>query len=72
MIYGTSDVQKSDYDKLETIVITLNTEGLESENDLIRYLSLLLNREMPLQERQEKLEKTGTASGDARSITTAP
>ena len=36
-----------------TIVITLNTEGLESENDLTRCLSLLLNREMPLKERQE-------------------
>ncbi len=57
VVFGTSDAQKSDYDKLETVVITLNTDGLESENDLIRYLSLLLNREMPLKERQEKLEQ---------------
>jgi hypothetical protein len=30
-------VQKADFGKLETIVITLNAEGLKSENDLIRY-----------------------------------
>ena len=56
-IYGSSQVPKEAYDKLETVVITLNKEGLKSENDLIRYLSLLTSREMPIEERKEHLEK---------------
>ena len=38
-------------------MITLNTEGLKSENDLIRYLSLLVNDEMPVEDRENALEK---------------
>ena len=34
----------------------MNAEGLRSENDLIRYLSLLLNREMPVEQREKELE----------------
>ena len=34
----------------------MNAEGLHSENDLIRYLSLLLNKEMPVEQREKKLE----------------
>jgi len=45
------------YDKMETVVITMNAAGLECENDLIRYLSLLLNREMPVEQRTIKLEE---------------
>jgi len=56
-VFGAAEVRKEDYDKLETVVITMNSEGLQSENDLIRYLSLLLNREMPVEQREEKLER---------------
>ena len=42
---------------METVVITMNAAGLECENDLIRYLSLLLNREMPVEQRTIKLEE---------------
>ena len=56
-LYGEADVPKAAYNKLETIVITLNKEGLKSENELIRYLSLLTNRETPVEERQATLEK---------------
>ena len=40
----SSNTLREDYDKLETVVITLNEDGLQSENELIRYLSLLLLR----------------------------
>ena len=55
-VFGETDTQKEDYDKLETIVITMNADGFQSENDLIRYLSLLLNKEMPLEQRRKRLE----------------
>ena len=38
-------------------MITMNAAGLECENDLIRFLSLLLNREMPVEQRTIKLEE---------------
>ena len=55
-VFGETDIPKEDYDKLETVIITMNAEGLQSENDLIRYLSLLLNKEIPVEEREKKLE----------------
>ena len=55
-VFGTADIPRKDYDKLETVVITMNAEGLQSENDLIRYLSLLLNKEMPVEQREKELE----------------
>ncbi len=55
-IYGHVDVPKSEYDKQEVIVITLNAEGLKSENDLIKFLSLLLNNEMPVEQREKTLQ----------------
>ena len=55
-VFGQMNVPRSEYDKLETVVITLNAEGLRSENDLIRYLCLLLNREMPVEQRTKELE----------------
>ncbi len=54
----SSNTLREDYDKLETVVITLNEDGLQSENELIRYLSLLLNKEMPVEQREKELEKT--------------
>ena len=56
-IFGDGAIAKAAYDKLETIVITLDTEGLESENDLIRFLSLLIDKRMPVKEREEKLQE---------------
>ena len=53
----SSNTPREDYDKLETVVITLNEDGLQSENELIRYLSLLLNNEMPVEQREKELEK---------------
>lgn len=54
--FGDVDVPKEAYDKLETVVITMNADGIKSESELIRYLSLLLNREMPQEERVEALK----------------
>ena len=54
--FGDVDVPKEAYDKLETVVITMNADGIKSESELIRYLSLLLNREMPQEERLEALK----------------
>ncbi len=56
-VFGSSDTRREDYDKLETVIITLNEDGLQSENELIRYLSLLLNKEMPVEQREKELEK---------------
>ena len=56
-VFGSSNTPRKDYDKLETVVITLNEDGLQSENELIRYLSLLLNKEMPVEQREKELEK---------------
>ena len=55
-IYGGAQVPKEAYDKMEMLVITLNAEGLKSENELIKYLSLLLNHEAPVEEREKILE----------------
>ena len=54
--FGDVDVPKEAYDKLETVVITMNADGIKSESELIRYLSLLLNRGMPQEERVEALK----------------
>ena len=56
-VFGSSCTPKADYDKLETVVITLNKDGLRSENEIIRYLSLLLNNEMPVEQREMELER---------------
>ena len=56
-IYGRGKIPKEAYDKLNTIVITMNAEGLQSENDLIRYLSLLTINRMPVEERERELER---------------
>jgi hypothetical protein len=56
-VFGSSNTPREDYDKLETVVITLNEDGLQSENELIRYLSLLLNKEMPVEQREKELER---------------
>ena len=47
---------RKDYDKLQVIVITLGPGGLNSVDGLIRYLSLLLSNEKPLDERKKQLE----------------
>ena len=57
VVEGDGGIAKKDYDKLETVVITFNAEGAESENKLIRFLGLLLNREMPVEERQRLIEQ---------------
>ena len=54
--FGEVDVPKEEYDKLETLVITLNEDACKSENKLIRFLSLLLSHEMPLEERMKALQ----------------
>ena len=56
LLEGEPKIDKSAYDKLETVIVTLNDEGIKSRNTLIRYLSLLLNREMDVEERQKLIE----------------
>ncbi|MBQ9010305.1 MAG: hypothetical protein IJ088_13405 [Clostridia bacterium] len=56
-IYGQGNIPKEDYDKLNTIVITLDAKGLQSENELIRYLSLLTVNRMPYDKRAMELER---------------
>ena len=40
----------------QKVIITLNKEGIQSQDTLIRYLSLLLNREMDVEERQKLIQ----------------
>ncbi len=53
---GNLQVSEADYDKLQVIVITLGPNGIENENSLIRYLSLLLHKDYPLESRKQLLQ----------------
>ena len=53
---GNLPTEEEDYDKLQVIVITLGQEAAKSENPLIRFLSLLLTSELPLESRKQQLE----------------
>ena len=48
--------EKTDYDKLQLIVVTLGRDGTNSTDQLIKYLSLILSDEKPLDERKRQLE----------------
>ena len=50
-ILGDVTIDARDYDKLQVIVITLGPEGTRSDHPLIRFLSLLLSTELPLESR---------------------
>ena len=54
---GNNGSRKSDYDKLQVVVITLAQDGVNSDDQLIRYLSLFLSNEKSLAERKRQLEK---------------
>ena len=53
---GDNPAEPKDYDKLQVIIITLGPEGTSSENPLIRFLSLLLSTDLPLESRKEQLK----------------
>ena len=53
---GNNTCEEKDYDKLQVIVVTLGPDGVNSTDQLIRYLSLLLSNEKPLEERKQQLE----------------
>jgi len=48
--------EKTDYDKLQVIVVTLGKDGTNSTDHLIKYLSLILSDEKPLDVRKRQLE----------------
>ncbi|MBQ8162444.1 MAG: hypothetical protein IJ083_17090 [Clostridia bacterium] len=53
---GIYDIQSgSVLDKMQIIVITLGPNGTESEDPLIRFLSLRLSNDLPLETRKSKL-----------------
>ena len=54
---GNLPVRKEDYDKLHVVVITLGPNGTESPDDLVKYLSLILTNEIPLEARKRELEE---------------
>ena len=54
---GNLPTEEQDYDKLHVIVITLGTEATKSDHPLIRFLSLLLTSELPLESRKQQLEE---------------
>ena len=54
---GNLPAKEEDYDKLKVMVITVGPDGTNSENKLIRYLSLLLSNELPLENRKQQLEE---------------
>ena len=53
---GENTSEPADYDKLQVIIVTLSKDGTNSTDQLIRYLSLLLSNELPLEERKQRLE----------------
>ena len=54
---GDLPAKEEDYDKLRVFVITLGPDGTNSEDKLIRYLSLLLSYKLPVEERKKRLEE---------------
>ena len=44
------------YDKMKVIVISLNDEGMENRNDIIRLLSTLLSTTETIEKRKQILE----------------
>lgn len=54
---GNPTGHETDFDKLQVLVITLGPDGTESDNPLIRFLSLLLSKELPLENRKQRLEE---------------
>ena len=54
---GNNTCEKTDYDKLQVIVVTLGQDGISSTDRLIKYLSLLLSDEKPVEERKQQLEE---------------
>ena len=54
---GNNTCEKADYDKLQVIVVTLGHDGISSTDRLIKYLSLLLSDEKPVEERKQQLEE---------------
>ena len=55
-LLGELNVDKKHYDLLETIIITLDSDGVNNDDTLIRYLSLYFDRNMDIEERQKVLE----------------
>ncbi|MBQ6400601.1 MAG: PD-(D/E)XK nuclease family transposase [Clostridia bacterium] len=53
---GNNTCEKANYDKLQVIVVTLGQDGTNSTDQLIKYLSLILSDEKPLDERKRQLE----------------
>ena len=56
----SSNTPREDYDKLETVVITLNEDGLQSENELIRTSVSCLTRKCRWNSGKRNLRKTAT------------
>ncbi|MBR1684421.1 MAG: hypothetical protein IJ708_04740 [Clostridia bacterium] len=56
-ILGKARENKRDYDKMEIIVITLDEEGSNADNPLIRFLNLLLSSNLPLESRKKALKE---------------
>ncbi len=55
---GNAPFPESDYDKITIIMICLSKgDTIHEEKDIIRFLGVLLNMNMPLEERRQILEK---------------
>lgn len=54
---GNLPAKKEDYDKLHVVVITLGPNGTDSTDELVKYLSLILTNEKPLEVRKQQLEE---------------
>ena len=62
LILGDASVNKRDYDKLQVIVVTMDSNSLDPESPggnhpLIRFLSLLLSASYPVESRKSALEE---------------
>ena len=57
VLLGDATVDQHDYDKMQVIVITLDQDGTNADNPLIRFLSLLLSSNLSLESRKTTLEE---------------
>lgn len=55
-VFGRVDEPVENYDKMKAIIISLNDEGQENRNDLIRLLSTLLSTTETVESRKQILE----------------
>ena len=56
--YGNVKEPRENYDKMCTIIISMNDEGMKSEKSIIRFLSTLLSTTETAEKKKEPVDQT--------------